>query len=518
MAHDTPQLAAKARSLQLFGALFLGFFLLILLPILRADRYCNDDILRALDGNWGWNTDGRLFTNFLMRLLEFGAVRVVDIAPLPQLLAIAVLACFGVLVARRYRIDSVPIAALIAFPMAAQPFFLHNLSFRFDAFCMALAMLCAFLPLLSSTLTVRAWAVGAACLLACLNLYQPAIGVFLVFALLETIAEPAPEQTWGATSRRFVGRMLQCAAALLAYRLFFAASFKGWLKDRSEVAPLTEVPHTLFANAQGFGHVFASSFSARWFEIFVPLLLIALAAIVVLSVCARGTPARRMMAAAYAVVLVPAMLLAACGPMLLLRHPVYAPRVMVGFGAVLCAALIAMHGALRGHRHARGLQYFIAGALALAMSVHAAVLGNAAAAQKDYEAAIAGHLADDLAELAQRQSVGRYLILGSAGLAPTAAHAAEQFPLLQVLVPTYLDEHEVWRHHYLRLFLPPIEDAAFPDGAVDASLALRSCAHAPTLVRSAYQLSVVDDVAIVRFKSAFCSEPARAADVASPAT
>lgn len=517
MEHDSTQRADNARSLRVFGSLFLGFFLLILLPILRADRYCNDDILRALDGNWGWNTDGRLFTNFLMRLLEFGTARVVDIAPLPQLLAIAVLACFGMLVARRYRIDSVPLAALIAFPVAAQPFFLHNLSFRFDAFCMALAMLFGFLPLFSSTQNRRAWAVGAAYLLACLNLYQPAIGVFFVFALLETIVEPAQEETRTATSKQFAGRLLQAAAALLAYKLLFANSFKGWLKDRSQMAPLTELPSTFFTNAEGFGRVFVDSFSARWLYIFVPLLLVALAFVVVLSMRARRTPAGRVMAAAYGVLLVPAMLLAACGPMLLLRHPVYAPRVMVGLGAVLCSALIAMHGALRGHRFARGLQYSIAGALALAMSVHAAVFGNAVAAQKDYEAAIAEHLADDLTDLMQRQRVSRYRVLGSAGLAPTAAHAAEQFPLLRVLVPPYLDEQEVWRHHYLRLFLPPIEDAAFPDDVLDASLALRSCERTPTFIRSAYQMSVVGDVAVVRFKSAFCTAPTQPAGDAAPA-
>ena len=518
MDHDPVQLAARARSIRVFGALFLGFFLLILLPILRADRFCNDDILRALDGNWGWNTDGRLFTNFLMRLLEFGAARVVDIAPLPQLLAIVVLACFGMLVARRYRIDSVPLAALIAFPIAAQPFFLHNLSFRFDAFCMALAMLFALLPLLSSTLHLRAWAIGAACLLACLNLYQPAVGVFFVFALLETIVEPVQEETWSATSKRFAGRMLQAAAALSAYKLFFANSFKGWLKERSAMATFTELPQTLFANTEGFARVFVDSFSARWVHIFLPLLLVALAFVVVLSMRARRTPAGRIGAAAYGVLLVPAMLLAACGPMLLLRHPVYAPRVMVGLGAVFCAALVAMHGALRGHSIARGSQYFIAGALALAMSVHAAVFGNAAAAQKDYEAAIAGHLADDLADLIQRQRVSRYLVFGSAGLAPTAAHAVEQFPLLRVLVPPYLDEREVWRHHYLRLFLPPIEDAAFPDVVLDASLALRSCERPPTIVRSAYQMSVVDDVAVVRFKSALCPAPTRPAGDAARAS
>lgn len=128
----------------MFGIL-LVLYSLILYPILRADRYYNDDLKRAQVGRAGWDSNGRPPTTLPMRMLQSYDHAMLDISPLPQIGAIAILAWVDVLLARRYSIASSWMAALAAFPRGAQPFHLEILSFKFFALSMSVAMLLAVL-------------------------------------------------------------------------------------------------------------------------------------------------------------------------------------------------------------------------------------------------------------------------------------------------------------------------------------------------------------------------------------
>jgi hypothetical protein len=80
----------------------LGLFALLLYPILQADRPYNDDLKRALLGRASWDSNGRPLTTLLMRALQCYNHAMVDIAPLPQIGAIVVLAWTGARLARRF--------------------------------------------------------------------------------------------------------------------------------------------------------------------------------------------------------------------------------------------------------------------------------------------------------------------------------------------------------------------------------------------------------------------------------
>lgn len=132
----------------------------------------------------GWDSNGRPLTNFLMKLLQCYDHALVDISPLTQIGAIAILAWVGVLIARRYAIASPRMAALVAFPLGGQPFYLENLSYKFDALSMSTAMLLALLPIIALKDDRRGWWLGILALFASLNFYQPALNAYLIFILL----------------------------------------------------------------------------------------------------------------------------------------------------------------------------------------------------------------------------------------------------------------------------------------------------------------------------------------------
>ena len=119
------------------------------------------------------------FKGNFQNILTVGAMPVlVDISPLPQIGAVLVLTWIGVLIARRYVATSPRSAALVAFPLGAHPFFLENLSYKFDALSMSLAILLAVLPIVALDAGRRGWWLGVLAIFASLNFYQPAINVF----------------------------------------------------------------------------------------------------------------------------------------------------------------------------------------------------------------------------------------------------------------------------------------------------------------------------------------------------
>ena len=79
--------------------LLIALYGLVLVPILRANRYYNDDLKRALIGRTGWDSNGRPLTTLLMKLLQFYDHALIDISPLTQIGAVAILAWAGVLLA-----------------------------------------------------------------------------------------------------------------------------------------------------------------------------------------------------------------------------------------------------------------------------------------------------------------------------------------------------------------------------------------------------------------------------------
>ena len=476
---------------RIFLGTFAYYFFAILLPILLANRYCNDDLIRSIAGNYGWNNNGRHLANLLMRLLQLGGSRTVDIAPLPQLLAIAMLSALAVLLARRFAIRSVLLAILVAIPLGAQPFFLENLAYRFDAATMAAAMLCALWPITSLGYDRKGWWLGTLSLLAAFNLYQPAFNAFLVFASFEVMQaryDGAPPVTPG----RLVGfRLLQAVVASAVYKLLFASSMKDWLQAH---AALVSTPAEILRNTQSFTAYVVDGLGPRLSIVFGVVVLASLGLVVaacvrpIVSRHARRSGAELLYRLASIALFPVAVWLCLFGPMLLLQEPVFMPRVLVAVGALMSASLIAAHQVLR--RWTMSARWEIAAGCvwALAFAVVAAAFGNAAGDQRRYEEAIATQLSDDLAALQAQHAASALALRGAAGYSPMAARVIGEWPILERLIAPYLRENDFNTNAFLQHYLPaPPQPAATP---------VPVACQATDTVRSSYRLSVSAGVAV----------------------
>lgn len=502
---------SKVNGRTIFGLLFGTYFLFVLYPILRANRPQNDDLIRALSGGYYWDINGRPLTTLIMRTLELNLSSLVDFAPLPQLLAAIFLALAGVLVAQRYRIRSPWLATLLVLPLGAQPFFLENLSFRFDAAAMALSVLLALLPVTALRNTRMGFWAGIVSLLGCLCTYQPALNIFLIFFLLDLIAMQAEQvepKRLGALACRY-GMQLLTAVAIYQWRV--APSIKEWVQEHSQTIRSFREFDVIMANAKAMATFLLDAMAHRWMQVLLPLLALTAIPTVVIglsyALASRKNHGLHIFTTASLIafaILAPFLAIAClAGPMLLLRSPIITPRVFPGVGALISAGLIMLYLATNivySRRWAAYLPPVFAGIWALAMLTFASIYGNASYAQQQYESRIASQLSDDLAELKAKNSVTRFLLVGSAGLSPLTAHAADGFHVINTLVLPYLSERDFNSRNFMKLYtdMGEIRQPPAKDAAADALLA--SACSAPVLyTRNRYTLRVIGDTAVVTF-------------------
>lgn len=509
---DARTSAEHAKDPRVFLALLLGLYFLILEPILRADRSYNDDLKRSLFGRTGWDSNGRPLTTLLMKVLQCYDHALVDISPLTQIGAIAILAYIGTMIGKKYAVGSPTAAALVAFPLGAQPFFLENLSYKFDALSMSVAMLLCLLPVLLLARTRRDFWLGTAALFAGLNFYQPAINVYFIFVILEIalyfLERTPPQRLFKQAGWRF----MQAATAMATYQILVGVHINGWVKQRSETIRSFDQVHLLGKNLFDFLDFLGAGFNAHWWLYLAPALIVL--GLMPVAVAIRywndrqpdGAPLGTAIAVAFCVSLPALALVCIPGPMLVLVDPPIVPRVLPGVGALLAAALIFLHRTLKTWNFSKWWSVLLSGALALGMGTIASAYGNASTEQKAFEEHIASHIADDLAAITQGRSLHAYLIVGAAGYAPVAQHIVDQLPIVESLVPTYLQgDNTFLTHNFLSYYIRDLGDLRSTSSLFDVRRleTIKAQSECSSRIRSAasYDISVVEDVAVVTLHS-----------------
>ncbi|MDF3623317.1 glucosyltransferase domain-containing protein, partial [Enterobacter hormaechei] len=117
-------------------------FMLIVFSI---DKNFGDDNARTVDRYFGWEQEGRPIASLIVYILNGGGL-LTNIAPLSQVLTILV-GCLTCAIIGRYVIKTHPLTCALATAVIfTSPFFIENLSFKFDSLSMSTAMLFCCIP------------------------------------------------------------------------------------------------------------------------------------------------------------------------------------------------------------------------------------------------------------------------------------------------------------------------------------------------------------------------------------
>src|SRR5262249_23791191 len=378
-------------NLEQFAKLF--FVLLTLgaiyiIPILLADRNYIDDFGHSIWGNTWWEWDGRPITSWVTLILNFQYPWsspwtnnvLVDTGPLFQILSVAILAFIAALLCVRMFNERINYgAALVVFPIIGSPFFLENLSYRFDSLPMSLAVAFAIFAAINLKNKKLDVIVGSLCLTTAFGLYQVSVNVFIGTSALLILADRWAGADKAAALRLFLSNAAKFAIACFVSKIFLLTAYPAF--DRAEMISLDKG-----GLIQLIGTLRESFKVDSEFFLDVPLLSIA----AIVSITAFGVRfairgAKQGPGILNIFIFVAATLTLAFsiyGPLGFLKHPVLSPRVFMGFAIVLIFILFCYRSTFSGNSEATEL-FLILPTYYLFFIAFA--YGSAAKAQTEYD-------------------------------------------------------------------------------------------------------------------------------------
>lgn len=315
------------------------------LPIVLSDRPYIDDLGRTLYGYTGWGLNGRPLSDILMRALNFGEP-LIDISPLNQLLAIFLL----VSVLITYMRHNFPGASFLCisasiFFFIASPFFIENLSYKYDSLTMALSMVTLIIPFCFRNEGFLKPLASAVLVIFSLCFYQASLGLFAMLSVIEIVTKEDKHNNIDIV-KSVLSRIVQVITGFLFYQLVIAPRFvEGEYNiTHSKSLPISvDSFEKIKSNFDGISWYFTKYIeSIPTFAVVIYSAIFITSIFIILKELANKGLKRN--AASFAIVALSPflILLFSFAPMLMLEHPVFAPRVMICFGGVMmfCAIIV----------------------------------------------------------------------------------------------------------------------------------------------------------------------------------
>ena len=164
--------------------ILLAICFIYFLPLILSNSYYVDDNERSLSGLTGWYYLGRPLTDYTYNLIS-QSLSGIDVFPLGLLISLIALSFSSYLMIKitgnRFTIQSICISCTIWMT----PFFLQNMSYRFDGMSMSLSILCCVAAAYYTTnKSVKLDIISAILIVACLCMYQPGMSVYLCAILI----------------------------------------------------------------------------------------------------------------------------------------------------------------------------------------------------------------------------------------------------------------------------------------------------------------------------------------------
>ncbi|XAO71098.1 MAG: glucosyltransferase domain-containing protein [Acetobacteraceae bacterium] len=384
------------------------FFLSLILiglfayPIIHANFYLIDDHGRALYPYIGMAANGRYLSELLFIALN-ATFHQYDIAPLTQILSVAILSLALTSLSTAWRFNRLS-GFLALSSIVCSPYFLENLSYRVDSLyqSMALATAVAALSLSAPMTGLRRYLTVASALFLTVNLYQPAVNMFLVLLCLSTLFQML-EGGIKAASLYYVKNLLCLVAALCAYKAeTFLLHLEGFNFDYLHLhAATTFNPHIIARHIAQFVRLYLNEYAR---SNHARILLIGLIG----GVAGLGLQAYRsrgVRGGIFAILMLGVAVISMPGVMTILAIPVFDVRVLMSGGVFLGLAtcfLIGRHAAFRSWRR---VPILLSGWMLLTQLMMAYEWGNAAHAQALFENRLAAGIVEDIYTASHGQPV-----------------------------------------------------------------------------------------------------------------
>jgi hypothetical protein len=426
---------------QSFFVLF-GIYLLGIIAILRANFNYIDDIGRVAEGYKLWGYFSRILSNLFSTFIHMDNY-LTDVSPLPQIIAMAIMAAIGVILLvvlyERTQFAMIEIIALI--PLCLNPYFLECISYKYDAPYMAMSVFGAIFPLLyrkrSAIAYITVSAIGT--IIVCTT-YQAASGIYPMLVILMML------RMWN-NQEKSNGQIAQfCVRSVIGYGVG-TLIFKIFIMQPAETYVSNSLPgiKSFIPNfVQNLGQYYSlvqSDFKWWWLTTAV-LLMVAF-----VWKIARNSKHSQWKAIALSILAILCMGVLCFGLYPALTDPLYSPRAMYGFGIFLTFLMVAISEHRNDIKNNNIIIKTPAIILSLAFFVFAFTYGNALYSQKEYTEFRINQVIEDLNDLEVLNSEESVTvqITGSIGRSPVIDNMPQNYQILNRLVPnTFGDVENGW--------------------------------------------------------------------------
>lgn len=157
------------------------------LPVILGGLYHQDDIYRAITGNYDWYGLGRPLAQEAARFFSGSGLVLIDTAPLTQIISLLFLSLSSLLLYRTFYSKYELRIPFIVTLLILNPFFLYNLYYRFDSIGMGLGILLVCVAFSGSLKNKEQILVSTAMLIGALCCYQPVVNLFIALVGLELL-------------------------------------------------------------------------------------------------------------------------------------------------------------------------------------------------------------------------------------------------------------------------------------------------------------------------------------------
>jgi len=404
-----------------------GVYLLGILTIIRANYSYLDDLGRAIDGSRRWYDWSRYVSEYLSIFIH-GDTRLTDISPIPQLLAILILAVSSLILV--YVIGNKKITAvrlLASIPLGLSPYFLECISFKFDSPYMALSILASVFPFLFIARKGAFIFSSVVSLLIMCMTYQAASGIYLMIVVILGF------QYWNRREKTnkeiliFLGRA--AFAFLLAMMIFkFFLMKPANFYATTATFPLSRIIPGALGNIKDYLFLIKSDFGVIWKAGIILVLLF----FIIKSIYQSSQNKPLSFLVSILVVILSVVL--SYGLYALLEIPSFLPRSLYGFGAFLAIICVYVVSDFKK----------IAVVTVLALNwcffTFAFSYGNALADQMRYSEFRVTILLQDLSALYPNRNRDdmKFQLKNSIDFTPVVKNIAKRNPIIEKLVPMRL--------------------------------------------------------------------------------
>lgn len=289
-----------------------------------------DDLARIMMNYLRWAEDGRPLADLVVYFLTFGG-RIIDIAPMSQVLSIIICSLSCLIIAERSVGEVSLRVAILTSLIFTTPFFIQNASYHFDVVTISLSIFMALIPFLSMSrkLIIVCFCFFAASV-ASLSLYQPSISIVFTFIFVHCVTchDLNKQKTFYA--------LISSAAGVAFYGLIVAPSFLSgsYSSSMSKRLPMTKDGlHGFYENIKNYIDSLGMLFHGPYLYISVAGLVICLIALVFHMKC-RSLEVNLMALMSLCAIA------SSVAMFMIYRDAATYPRVMIPAGGVMAAIFI----------------------------------------------------------------------------------------------------------------------------------------------------------------------------------